>query len=380
MAHILIIDDDPVIRLLLQKTFQRLGYGISLAVNGIEGLKIIEKSYATLDVVICDWMMPKLDGLEVCRRVKANPQSASLFFILLTAKGGISDRIQGLDAGADDFLTKPIDMGEMTARIRAALRICDLTRDLQEQKQLLESQLAEAAAYVRSILPPPMTQPIAINAQFIPSMQLGGDCFDYYWLDPDYLVVYLLDASGHGIGAALLSISVLNMLRSQSLPDANFYHPGSVLQALNENFQMDKHGERYFTIWYGVYNRVKRQLTYASAGHPPAILISGQSAPATQVQYLKSSGMPIGMFPDIRFENSYHTIAPDSSLYILSDGTYEIMQPDETIWGLDQLVEVFKSAQVKQDRDLDTILAHIQSVNQCQDLEDDLSLIQVNLD
>lgn len=380
MAHILVIDDDPVIRLLLQKTFQKLGYTVSLAANGMEGLKIVEQSYAELDIVICDWMMPQMDGLEVCRQIKSNPQSASVFFILLTAKGGVSDRIQGLDAGADDFLTKPIDMGEMTARIRAALRICDLTRDLQEQKELLESQLAEAAAYVRSILPPPMTQPIAINAQFIPSMQLGGDCFDYYWLDPDYLVVYLLDASGHGIGAALLSISVLNMLRSQSLPDVNFYDPGSVLQVLNENFQMDKHGERYFTIWYGVYNRAKRQLTYASAGHPPAILISGHSAPTTQVEYLKSPGMPIGMFPDIRFENSYHTIAPGSSLYILSDGAYEILQADETIWGLDNLVDVLKSAQVERDQNLDTILAHIQSVNQHQELEDDLSLIQVKLD
>jgi len=351
-----------------------------MASNGMEGLQIIQAARPAIDLVICDWMMPHMDGLEVCRQAKANPKSAPFFFILLTARGGISDRIEGLNAGADDFLTKPIDMGEMTARIRAALRICDLTRDLQAQKQLMESQLAEAAAYVRSILPAPMTHPIEINAEFIPSMQLGGDCFDYYWLDPDYLVIYLLDASGHGIGAALLSISVLNMLRSQSLPDVNFYQPASVLQALNENFQMDKHGDRYFTIWYGVYNRVKRQLTYASAGHPPAILIANHATDDVEVQRLKSAGMPIGMFPDMRFENSYQTIAPQSSLYLLSDGAYEIIQADGNIWGLENLIDVIKRSQLNHERDLTSILAHIRSVNQQEDFEDDLSIIQVNLD
>ncbi|WP_448563050.1 PP2C family protein-serine/threonine phosphatase [Trichothermofontia sp.] len=380
MAHILIIDDDPVIRLLLQKTLQKLGYTVSVAADGIEGLRLIQESPNPPDLVICDWMMPNMDGLEVCRRSKSNPNSAAIFFILLTAKGRVADRIEGLDAGADDFLTKPIDMGEMTARIRAALRIRDLTRDLQEQKQLLESQLAEAAAYVQSLLPPPMTHPVQINAQFIPSMQLGGDCFDYYWLDPDYLVIYLLDASGHGIGAALLSISVLNILRSQSLPNVNFYQPANVLVALNENFQMDKHGDRYFTIWYGVYNRVKRQLTYASAGHPPAILISESTNHEIEVQQLRSSGMPIGMFPEIRFENSYQTIAANSSLYIMSDGAYEIMQADETIWGLDKLIDVLKLSKANRERDLKSILDSINTVNQLQGLEDDLSLIQIHLD
>ncbi|UZQ56225.1 SpoIIE family protein phosphatase [Trichothermofontia sichuanensis B231] len=380
MAHILIIDDDPVIRLLLRRTLEKLGHTISLAADGIEGLTLIQGANPAPDLVICDWMMPHMDGLEVCRRLKADPELAAIFFILLTAKDKIADRIEGLDAGADDFLTKPIDMGEMMARIRAALRIRDLTRDLQLQKQLLESQLAEAAAYVQSLLPPPMTEPIQINAQFIPSMQLGGDCFDYYWLDPDYLVVYLLDASGHGIGAALLSISVLNMLRSQSLPDVNFYQPANVLEALNENFQMDKHGDRYFTIWYGVYNRVRRQLTYASAGHPPAILISEHANHELEVQRLKSSGMPIGMFPEAKFENSYQLVAPNSSLYIMSDGAYEIMQADETIWGLDKLVEVLKLSKTCKKRDLNSILNSIQSVNLLQNLEDDLSLIQINLD
>ncbi|MHC5722078.1 MAG: regulator, partial [Nostoc sp.] len=93
--------------------------------------------------------------------------------------------VKGLDAGADDFISKPIDQNELQARVRAGLRLHQLSRDLQAQKLLLESEMSEAAEYVRSLLPVSMTEPFNINFRFIPSRQLGGDCFDYYWLDPD---------------------------------------------------------------------------------------------------------------------------------------------------------------------------------------------------
>src|SRR6476469_8572973 len=272
MPRILVIDDDPVIRLVLTRNLQNQGYEVAIARNGEEGIELAEQMRPAL--IICDWMMPGRDGLEVCRQVKANSDLSTTFFILLTSRGEVEDRVRGLDSGADDFLSKPIEMNELKARVRAGLRLHQTTQDLQTQKQLLEAELAEAADYVRSLLPDPLSDFPAINACFIPSRQLGGDCFDYFWLDPDYLAIYLLDVSGHGLGSALPSISVLNLLRSQSLPGVNFYLPDRVLSGLNETFQMSGHNERYFTIWYGVYNQTKRQLAYASAGHPPAILLS----------------------------------------------------------------------------------------------------------
>lgn len=377
MPKILLIDDDAAIQIVLKKLLIAQGYEVIVAGNGREGTKLAAEHQPA--VIICDWMMPGMDGLEACRRIKADPELAAVYFILLTSRNTVEDRVRGLDNGADDFLCKPIELDELTARVRAGLRLYQINQDLQAQKRMLESEFNEAAEYVRSLLPPPITGNLKIDSRFIPSRQLGGDCFDYYWLDPDYLAIYLLDVSGHGLGAALPSISVLNLLRSQSMDGVNFYQPDSVLRVLNETFQMDNQNDKFFTIWYGVYNQVKRQLIYSSAGHPPAILLSQPTWGKASATLLKTSSMPIGMLPDTRFVNQRCTIAPSSVLYIFSDGVYEIMQPDGNVWGLD----AFANLLIKDQRSisqfgLDYILKHIKKIQPKDSLDDDLSLLRIS--
>ncbi len=154
MTQILLIDDDPTTRLVLKRALTKQGYEVTVAANGEEGLELAQ--HLRPGLIVCDWMMPVMDGLEVCRRVKATPELSTTFFILLTAKGAIEDRVVGLDTGADEFLAKPIDINELQARVRAGFRIHQLSRDLERQKQMLETELNDAAAYVRSILPPPI--------------------------------------------------------------------------------------------------------------------------------------------------------------------------------------------------------------------------------
>lgn len=378
MPRILIVDDDPVIRLILMRALQQQGYEVVVADNGEAGIKEANRVQPAL--IICDWMMPGIDGLEVCRQIKANARLATTFFILLTSRGEVEDRVRGLDSGADDFLSKPIEMNELKARVRAGLRLHQTSQDLQTQKQLLEAELAEAAAYVRSLLPLPVADSIAIRSCFIPSRQLGGDCFDYFWLDDNCLAIYLLDVSGHGLGAALPSISILNLVRSQSLPNVDFYEPASVLKGLNETFQMSDHSERYFTIWYGVYHRSRGQLVYASAGHPPAVLVSGSLPETVEVKRLKTPGLPIGMFMDSEYASHCCEIPESSTLYIFSDGVYEILQPDGTTWTLDSFIDVLVEAQCVSLMSLDKILASVQLTNVKDAFEDDLSLLQIQFD
>ncbi|NDJ25346.1 SpoIIE family protein phosphatase [Nostoc sp. B(2019)] len=394
MLKILIIDDDPIVRAALKRTLQKQGYDTTVASNGEEG--IIQAQLLRPALIICDWVMSQLDGLEVCRRIKANPELATTFFILLTAKGAApgeeEDRVRGLDAGADEFVSKPIEMNELKARVRAGLRLHQLNQDLQSQKQvletlnqnlqtqkqILEAELAEAADYVRSLLPSTLVGAVRAEALFIPSTQLGGDSFDYHWIDDDHLAVYLLDVSGHGVGSALLSVSVLNVLRSQSLPNTNFCQPSEVLKALNHAFQMKNHGDKYFTIWYGVYNRLKCQLVYANAGHPPGVLLSGTPATKIQVRQLDSLDLPIGFLPDVNFEDAIFDIEKNSTLYIFSDGAYEINQSDSKIWGIDAFIDLLINCSQENTDHLNQILTQIMNLNTKNNFDDDLSLLKVS--
>ncbi|MEI6443879.1 MAG: SpoIIE family protein phosphatase [Nostocales cyanobacterium ELA583] len=378
MFEILIIDDDRSIQIFLQRILEKQGYEVMTASTGEEGiLKTLDSSPA---LIICDWIMPGLSGIEVCNIIKKDPKLSTTFFILLTSLDSVADRVKGLDAGADDFITKPIEQNELQARVRAGLRLHQLSQDLHTQKQLLEIELAEATEYVKSLLPLPVNKPLSIKFKFLPSRQLGGDCFDYNWLDSDSLALYLLDVAGHGLKATLPAISVLNLLRSRALKDLNYYQPSEVLAALNNTFQMNYQNDKYFTIWYGVYNRVSHQLIYSSAGHPPAIILSGSSPINTEVKRLKTPGIPVGMFPEAKYVDAYCQIEKSSTLYIFSDGAYEITQPNGNLWSLEGLIQILISLRYSVDNQLDYILDYLINLNSKETFEDDLSILQVKFD
>lgn len=376
MAQILIIDDDSTTQLLLERTLSTQGYDITLASDGEEGL--IKARAIRPALIICDWIMPRKNGLEVCRQIKSTPELSTTFFILLTSLDSVDDRVKGLDAGADDFLCKPIEMNELKARVRAGLRLHQLSQDLQRQKQLLEAELAEAAEYVGTILPEPLDHPsLTIDVCFVPSRQLGGDSFDYFWLDEHRLVFYLLDVSGHGLRASLPSLSVINLLRSRALSNVNYYQPSTVLWGLNQTFQMSDRNDKYFTIWYGVYDRQQHTLTYSSAGHPPAILLPPNCSKLDE-RRLKTPGVPIGMFPEVKYIDGICHIEPNSSLYVFSDGIYEVEQKTGTHWGLERLISLLKKYQQTPNRDLKRLLHYVRSWHPNFQFEDDLSILQVD--
>ena len=375
MAQILIIDDDSTTQLVLERTLSVQGYSITLASDGEEGL--IKAKAIRPALIICDWIMPRKNGLEVCSQIKSTPELSTTFFILLTSLDSVEDRVKGLDAGADDFLCKPIEMNELKARVRAGLRLHQLSKDLQIQKQLLEAELAEAAEYVGTLLPEPLNHSsLSIDVCFIPSRQLGGDSFDYFWLDDHHLVFYLLDVSGHGLRASLPSLAVVNLLRSRGLSNVDYYQPDTVLRGLNQTFQMSDRNDKYFTIWYGVYDNQNRELVYSSAGHPPAVLLTSNHQPVEQ--RLKTPGVPVGMFPNIRYVNATCQINANSSLYVFSDGIYEVEQQSSAHWGLERLINLLKKYQQTPERDLKHLLQYVRGWHPNFQFEDDLSILQID--
>ncbi len=390
MPTILIIDDDPITRLLLETIFKRHHYQVAIAHNGEMGLAIAREISPA--VILCDWMLPEISGIEVCQQVKQDPQLNLSFFILVTGRDQLEDRVQGLDAGADDYITKPIEPYELMARVRSGLRLyqsnqtlhlqakelAELNQALATQKQILEVELGKASEYIRSILPAPLTTPLEIDSCFLPSMQLGGDCFDYFWLDPDFLAIYLLDVSGHGVGSSLLAISVLNLLRSQALDQVNFYQPSSVLSRLNEDFQMEKQDFKYFTIWYGVYNIPEQQVVYAGAGHPPALIFSPENGSEAMTE-LPSQNMPIGFDSTLRFTQSFYKLKPGSELYLLSDGIFEAHCASGETLGWDRFKTLLQDFHRQADTDIAALPDYIQQTGNIAAYQDDVSLLRLRL-
>ncbi|HPX36502.1 MAG TPA: SpoIIE family protein phosphatase [Mycobacterium sp.] len=196
-----------------------------------------------------------------------------------------------------------------------------LAKQLQATTDRLTEELGTAATYVSSIQPGDLHDgPVRVTARYLPTEQLAGDSFDFRWIDDDHLLVYLIDVSGHGIGPALLSVSVHNLLRSGSLPLPTLHAPEEVLAQLNHLFQMDDHDGNYLTMWCGVYELSTRTLRYASAGAPPAFAITPDATAATE---LSTDGQPLGMFDDAAYNARSYTVPPGCRVLIFSDGAYE---------------------------------------------------------
>ena len=245
---------------------------------------------------------------------------------------------------------------------------------LERSQRQLAAELADAAAYVQALLPPPQDAAPRADWTFIPSTQLGGDAFGYHWIDDDHFALYLLDVCGHGVGAALLSISALNVLRSGSLPGIDFHSPAEVLGGLNRTFQMDRQNQMYFTLWYGVWNRRSRQLRCACAGHPPA-LVYAPGNPATPTR----AGQPqlmVGALPEVSYREDVSTIPEGATLLLFSDGVYEVTRPDGSLWSVEEFAAAAHQEGVTRDAPLEALVATARHIRGDALLEDDFSLVR----
>jgi sigma-B regulation protein RsbU (phosphoserine phosphatase) len=393
-ATILVVDDILANQKLLRETLEPEGYEVLLASEGVTAIEVAQG--ALPDIILLDVQMPGIDGFETCRRLKQDKDTRNIPVLFITANDDAESLTTGFRAGAVDFVTKPFRRDEVLVRIETHLKIHRLSRSLaekngalqvslgqteeafaalQKSQQRLAAELAEAAAYVRSLLPAPLTGPIETEWCFNPGEQLGGDAFGYHWIDENHFAIYLLDVCGHGVGAALLSVSVLNTLRAQNLSGVDFRQPASVLAALNRTFQMDNQNQLYFTIWFGVYRRQSRELVYASGGHPPALLFGANGSTAPALAALRTPSPAIGCLEDPRFLETVHPVAPSARLLVLSDGIFEILRANGQTGTWDEFVASFNSPEVVALRPPDR-LRRAQQQRGGEVLEDDFSLME----
>jgi phosphoserine phosphatase RsbU/P len=337
-------------------------------------------------VILQDLVMPEIDGMTLVKFFRANEKTREVPMIVLSTKEEAATKAQAFAVGASDYLVKLPDKVELIARIRyhskgyiAQLERNEAYRKLAESQRLLAEEVAQAANYVLSLLPAPIAKgPVQVAWRFIPSSQLGGDSFGYHWIDDDHFAVYLLDVSGHGVGASLLSVSAMNVIGSHALPGVDFRDPGRVLQGLDTAFPMEKHDNKYFTIWYGVYRKSTRQLAYAGGGHPAALLLTGPDPAGAQMKQLPSQGPLIGLGLGMPFYTTIQDVAPYGRLFLYSDGVYEIGKTDGEMWTFDEFSE-YLAAQPMDDAVMDRLLGHARQLRGEEILADDFSMVQVSV-
>jgi serine phosphatase RsbU (regulator of sigma subunit) len=247
-------------------------------------------------------------------------------------------------------------------------------RDVERQEEL-DRDLDKASRYVRSQLPAPLVEgAIRTDWCYQPSTRLGGDAFGYDQLDADTFVVYLIDVSGHGVGAAMHAVSVLNVLRKGAVLNADPLEPASVFAGLNAMFPMERHDGLFFTMWYGVYHQARRLLRYACAGHHAGFLVTAgreTSAP------LRTPGLMIGATPDARYHTDEALVPAGSSLYLFSDGVFEIVTRDQTQWRLKDFEPVILQPAMAGTLESQRLYAAVKAAARPGPLDDDFSLLVV---
>ena len=383
-VSVLLVDDQPmigeVVRRMLVGEADVVFHYCKDAAQAVERASEIGPT-----VILQDLVMPDIDGLTLVKMYRENEATRETPLIVLSTKEEPKIKAEAFTLGANDYVVKLPDKLELLARVRYhskgyinLLQRNEAYKALQASQRLLAKDVSQAAKYVQSLLPDKLRKgKITTDWRFVPSAELGGDSFGYDWVDADHFAFYLLDVSGHGVGSALLSVSALNALRSQSLPQTDFRNPGQVLTALNRAFQMDQQNGLFFTIWYGIYHKPSRRLDYSGGGHPPALLLTGTDVNQCELLSLDSNGPMIGAVGDLEYATSTCQIGPFGFLSLYSDGAFEIEQVGGKTWPFGDFVSFMEGAMRGEGASaMDPLIAHARKLQGTDEFVDDLSMVE----
>lgn len=358
---VLVVDDSRLQRRIATALLKKWGYRVIEAASGDAALAMCESDCP--DLVLSDWMMPGMSGIEFCKSFRALPREGYGYFILLTSKSEKNEIAEGLDAGADDFLTKPVDANELRARITAGERIIEMQRqltlknrvisdtleELQRLYDSLDSDLLEAKKLQQSLVRERSKSFPGGDLSLLlrSSGHVGGDLVGFYQISPDELGLYAIDVSGHGISSALMTARLAGYL-SGSAPDQNIalergpdgtYRaraPADAVALLNELVLDEMETEHYFTLLLARVNLSSGAVTLAQAGHPHPVIQRSNGG----VEQDGPGGFPVGLLPDATFTQFDAQLAPGDRLLLLSDGVTECPLADGRMLGEDGLASI----------------------------------------
>ena len=398
--RVLLVDDDPVARTLSSYLLRNSGHDVAEASDGSEALEILAKE--RIPFVISDWLMPNVTGLELCRQIRQDAKDHYTYIILCTSKGDKKDFIEGMEAGADDFLVKPFSKEELRVRVRAGERVVNLEQGLALQNRELtalnaklldahsqiEADLQAAAWMQASLLPSTSSKTPGINSEwrFRPSRYVAGDTLNIFPIDQDHIAFYLLDVSGHGVPAAMLSVTLSMLLTPENTsgsPLKRFdsatqtYLPASPEEAVSElNRRFQSRDDQYFTMIYGLLDTNNLMLRFSQAGHPNPLLIQN----GCRLQALGEGGAPVGILPRAEYDSIQIQLHLGDRLVLYSDGVTECTNPAGDLFGEQRLQDYLALAGRKP---LDEMLGGLENEMEVwhgkREFDDDISLLALEV-
>lgn len=337
---ILLVEDAIAEQSVLTAMLRKQNYSVIPVSNGIEALEQLNDQH--VDLILSDWKMPIMDGFTLCKKIHQGNEYAP-YFILLTGQDSKCDLIAAMDAGADDFITKPYNTEELRARLQAGERVMSMRKALQQNNQLiklaldretkvirqLRADMQAAEKLQRSLLPHEgqAIEGISLAHYFRASNGVAGDTFNLIPLDQSHIAFYHIDVAGHGVRAAMHSFNIsrqladpnqINKLRStENHPDAKpFTLPSQVINQLNQNFECNDECSDYYTMIYGVLNHQTGEGVFSQAGMPLPILIKSSK----ETRFLGEGGFPVGMLEAATYKDHYFTLEKNDRLVLYSDG------------------------------------------------------------
>ncbi len=363
--HILVVDDSKAQRRMLSMRLSRWGYRVSEAESGEEALALCQTTL--FDVVLSDWMMPGMSGLELCRAFRALPRDGYGYFILLTSKSEKTEIADGLEQGADDFLTKPVSPEELRARLRAGERIIGMQSELVEKNRLVNATLGELQLVYDSldrdlIEARKLQQTLvrdryrdfvggAVSMMLIPSGHVGGDLVGSFQINSRHLVLFSLDVSGHGVASAMLTARLAGLLSSNtaehnitmstgSRDRADAWPPEMVAFRLNKMMIEKIQVDQYFTMVYADVDLQSGVCMLVQAGHPHPLILRADG----EVEVVGAGGLPIGLIEGAVFERITLRLQPGDRLVMMSDGITECPDPNGAELGTEGAAELLKAS------------------------------------
>jgi len=349
VRRVLVVDDSRMQRRILSATLARAGYEVIEAASGAEALEIAARLVP--DLILSDWMMPGMDGLEFCRAFRAQMRGRYVYFILLTSKTETNDVAQGLQSGADDFLTKPVNGQELRARIAAGERILRMERELNEKNRLVSSTL-DALQSLYDSLDRDLIEARKLQQSLVrerhrsfgtaevslllrPSGHVGGDLVGFFRINARRVGLFSIDVSGHGVTSALMTARLSGLLSGAS-PEQNVAlaltdlgvcdarPPAEVAAYLNRLILEEMATESYFTLLYADIDLISGRAVMVQAGHPyPAI----QRA-CGRIEYPGQGGLPVGLIEAAEYQDFTVELRPGDRLLLASDGITEAMNAE----------------------------------------------------